>query len=221
MRKLTGSIVLLVVVAACGGSTTGSTASTSASVATTQAETVTTAEAAAAPTTATAPDTTTTAPAPTSAQFAITQVSLGVLGQVVVRNVGSEAASLAGYWLCQRPSYFEFPDVVLQPGESAAISVGGEIFVPPEGAIVIDAIAAIGPFDPASGEVGLYLGSEFGNPESILSYVEWGSSGHGRSETAVSAQIWPDGGFVPTTADSGAILATTIPATDPSQWIGG
>ena len=219
MRKLTGSIVLLVVVAACGGSTTGSTTSASASAATTQAEAVTTATAA--PTTASAPDATTTAPVSAGAQFAITQVSLGVLGQVVIRNVGSEAASLAGYWLCQRPSYFEFPDVVLQPGESAAISVGGEIFVPPEGAIVIDEIAAIGPFDPASGEVGLYLGSDFSSPEAILSYVEWGSSGHGRSDTAVSAQIWPDGGFVPTTADSGAILATTIPATDPSHWIGG
>jgi len=221
MRKLTGSIVLLVVVAACGGSTTASTISTPASVATTQAAAVTTATAVPVPTSTTAPDSTTIPPSPPGAQFVITQVSLGVLGKVVIQNVGTEAASLDGYWLCQRPSYYQFPDVVLQPGESAAISVGGDIFVPPEGAIVIDEIAAIGPFDPESGEVGLYLGSDFSSPEAIVSYVEWGSSGHGRSDVAVSAQIWPEGGFVPTTADSGAILATRIPATDPSHWTGG
>jgi hypothetical protein len=148
-------------------------------------------------------------------------VSLGVLGQVVIENVGGEAGSLGGLWLCQRPSYYEFPDIVLQPGESAAVSVGGDIFVPPPGAVPIEGIAAIGPFDPADGEVGLYKERAFDNPAAILSYVEWGSSGHGRSATAVSAGIWTDGGFVPTTADSGAILATTIPPTDPTHWIGG
>jgi hypothetical protein len=148
-------------------------------------------------------------------------VSLGVLGKVVIQNVGGEAGSIGGLWLCQRPSYYEFPDIVLQPGESAAVSVGGDIFVPPPDAIVIEGIAAIGPFDPASGEVGLYSKRAFEDPSAILSYVEWGNSGHGRSATAVSAGIWPDGGFVPTTADSGAILATTIPSTDPTHWIGG
>ena len=69
-------------------------------------------------------------------------VSLGDLGQVVIQNVGGEAGSLGGLWLCQRPLYYEFPDVVLQPGESAAVSVGGNIFVPPPGAIAIEGIAA-------------------------------------------------------------------------------
>ena len=148
-------------------------------------------------------------------------VSLGVLGKVVIQNVGGDAGSIGGLWLCQRPSYYEFPDIVLQPGESAAVSVGGDIFVPPPDSVVIEGIAAIGPFDPASGEVGLYSERAFDSSSAILSYVEWGNSGHGRSATAVSAGIWPDGGFVPTSADSGAILATTIPPTDPTHWSGG
>jgi len=215
MSNLTRVAVLIIVLAACGGSATEVTTSTSGVVSTAAASATTTTPASA---TTQVP---TTTPTVSAGNFALTIVSLGVLGNVVVQNVGGEAASLGGHWLCQRPSYYEFPDVVLQPGETAAVSVGGDIFVPPEGAIVIDGVAAIGPFNPESGEVALYFGSDFNNPEGILSYVEWGSSGHGRSQMAVAAQIWPEGGFVATTADSGAILATSIPATDPTDWMGG
>jgi hypothetical protein len=114
-------------------------------------------------------------------------------------------------------------DVELQPGELAAVEVTGrdEIFGPPTFAIAIEGIADIGTFDPTSGEVGLYLGNDFDNPDAIVSHVEWGSSGHGRSGTAVAAQIWPDGGFVETSELTGAILATLIPPTDPEHWTSG
>jgi len=215
MAKLMRSAIIIFLVAACGGSGADSTTTTpDPGTPTVSAVTTTT------PIGTTALDPSTTTPGP-AGHFALTMVSLGDLGQVIVQNVGGEAASLAGHWLCQRPSYYQFPDVVLQPGETAAVSVGGDFFVPPEGAIVIEGVAEIGPFNPESGEVGLYFGSTFSDSNTILSYVEWGSSGHGRSDTAVAAQIWPDGGFVATTADSGAILATSIPATDPTHWIGG
>ena len=71
------------------------------------------------------------------------------------------------------------------------------------------------------GEIGLYNSNSFGSADAIVSYVEWGSSGHGRSATAVEAGIWVSGGFVPTTVDSGAILASRTPPTDPSHWVGG
>ena len=216
MRKLAGWTVLTLAIAACGGTTADSTTTLAPSV----GPTTTSVESAS--TTSATPDTTTSAPAVSSgATFAITMISLGDLGQVVIQNVGDGPGSLGGLWLCQRPSYYEFPDVVLQPGESAAVSVGGDGLVPPPGAIAIEGIAAIGSLDPADGEVGLYQERAFDSPSAILSYVEWGTSGHGRSATAVSAGIWPDGGFVQTSADSGAILATTIPATDPTHWTGG
>ena len=221
MRKLARSVVLILVISACGGSTTESTTSEAPSVTTPPAASATTTSTQVVGTTSTLPEPSTTAPGSSGAKFSLTMVSLGVLGQVVIQNVGSEAGTLAGHWLCQRPSYYEFPDIVLQPGEFAAVSVGGDVFEPPEGAIVIEGIAAIGPFNPESGEVGLYSGGDFSNSSAILSYVEWGDSGHGRSGTAVAAQIWPEGGFVPTTVDSEAILATTIPPTDPAHWVGG
>ena len=230
MRTLAGTAALILTLTACGGSTTDTTTSAAPAVTTSSAAATTTSASAdpttsTAATTSTAPESTTKAPTESSgARFAITRVGLGVLGQVVIQNVGSEAGSLAGYWLCQKPAYYAFPDVELQPGEMAAISVTGrdDIFDPPSDAIAIDGIAELGEFNPASGEVGLYLGDNFASPDAIISYVEWGSSsGHGRSETAVAAGIWPDGGFVETTDETGAILATTIPPTDPADWFNG
>lgn len=221
MRRLAAPTVLILALAACGGSTAETTTST-APTDTSAPEAATTTTSAPPEPTVTTLESTTDVPADASgAMFAITMVSLGDLGQVVVQNVGSEAGSLAGFWLCQRPSYYEFPDVELAPGASAAVSVGGDLFAPPPGAIAIEGVADIGPFDPTDGEVGLYLDDTFGNPDAIVSYVEWGRSGHGRSETAVSAQIWPDGGFVETTEATGAILATVIPPTEPAHWTSG
>lgn len=160
---------------------------------------------------------------PAGAEFVLSTVGLGGLGEVIVQNIGSEPGSLAGYWLCQRPSYYEFPDVTVPPGESAAVAVTGrdDSFGPPSSAIEIEGIADIGPFDAANGEVGLYLGNDFSNPDAIVSYVEWGSSGHGRSETAVSARLWPAGGFVETSAETRAMSATVLPPTDPAHWTAG
>lgn len=222
MRKLAAPTVLILALAACGGSTAETTTSAAPIDTTAPVAATTTTSASPEPTTATTPESTTNAPVVSpGATFAITMISLGDLGQVVVQNVGNEPGSLGGFWLCQRPSYYEFPDVEVQPGESAAVSVGGDIFVPPPGAIAIEGVAGIGPLDPTDGEVGLYLDDAFGNPDAIVSYVEWGRSGHGRSETAVSAKIWPDGGFVETSEATGAILAAVIPPTEPAHWTSG
>ena len=218
--RLTFFLAIALLGAACGG---GDEASPNATT-TSTAPTATTSPAAATTTTSPTPDSTTTTPdASSGANFVLWNISLGPLSQVIVQNIGDGPGSLAGYWLCQRPSYYAFPDVELQPGELAAVAVTGrdEIFGPPSFAIAIEGIADIGTFDPTSGEVGLYLGNDFDNPDAIVSYVEWGSSGHGRSQTAVSAQIWPDGGFVETSEETGAISATVLPPTDPTHWTDG
>ena len=216
MRRLAGGVLVLFVAMACGGST-AETPSPAAPTATT----------AAAPETTSAPaeDATTTPPAtPTGPTFFLSRIGLGIVAQVVVFNQGPDAGSLAGYFLCSDGLYYEFPDVVVPPGEMAAVSVTGrdeEIFDPPSDAIAMEPLADIGPFDPVSGEVGLYRGDNFADPGSIVSYVEWGESGHQRSEVAVSAGIWTAGGFVPTTEQSGGIFATRMPSRGPQDWGGG
>ncbi|MDJ0923563.1 MAG: hypothetical protein QNJ77_03295, partial [Acidimicrobiia bacterium] len=214
---------LLLALPGCGDSSEATTTTAPTATTTTSAVPETTAEPTEASTTTALETSTTTTTAATAsdARFALTMVSLGDFAQVVVQNVGSGPGSLAGYWLCQRPAYYEFPDVELQPGEAAAVSLGGDFFSPPPGAIAIEGTANIGAFDPASGEVGLYRSGSFDDPTAIVSYVEWGSSGHGRSATAVAAEIWTEGGFVTTSSETGAILATVIPPSEPGHWTSG
>jgi hypothetical protein len=213
MRSLITFAVLTLIVAACG--TASETATTNSEPTTTVAPDTTTSTAGAT-TSAPAEETTTTTPPVSGARFVLTSISLGDGGMVVITNIGDEAGSLAGHFLCQRPSYFAIPDVEVPAGGLVAISTGGNAFVPPPGAITIDEIAAIGTLKPADGEVGLYTSALFGSATDIISYVEWGSSGHGRSSLAAEAGIWS--GFVQTTADSVAILANTLPASDAAHW---
>ncbi|MCZ6505529.1 MAG: hypothetical protein O6834_06065, partial [Actinobacteria bacterium] len=150
------------------------------------------------------------------AHFVLTSISFGDGGMIVITNVGDATGNLAGHFLCQRPAYFGIPDVEVAPGQSVAINTGGSVFQPPPDAITIDQIATIGTLSPGDGEVALYNSANFGSSADILSYVEWGSSGHGRSSVAVSAGIWS--GFVQTGDDSVALSANTTPATDASHW---
>ena len=107
---------------------------------------------------------------------------------VIITNVGDASGNLEGHFLCQRPSYAQLPDLELGPGESVAISLGGDVFLPPPGVKTIDAAVFVGNLDAAGGEMGLYLDQSFGDADSIVAYVEWGSTGHGRSETAVAGE---------------------------------
>ena len=107
-------------------------------------------------------------------------------GQIELKNTGSSAVDVSTYWLCQFPNYLQLQDatllcgsLVLQPGEILAVSNFNAVD------------------DPSEGEVGLYLDNQFGNPNSIIDYVDWGVAGGGRSGVAVDAGIWTDGDVVP------------------------
>jgi hypothetical protein len=161
---------------------------------------------------------TTTVAGEGSAVFAIETVTFGDGAMVVITNTGTGAGELAGHWLCQRPSYFQIPDVALEPGEQVAIALDGDGLAPPAGALTVDAVATVGTIDPASGELGLYSASQFDDATVIVSYVEWGSTGHGRSSVAVAAGIWTEDGFVATTPTTGSLSATSVPASGPDDW---
>jgi len=122
---------------------------------------------------------------------------------LVITNVGTETGNLGGHWICQRPSYQELPAVDIEAGQSVAISLGGDVF--PEGVTAVEGVFGIGGISAADGEVGLYSSNNFGSADAIVSYVEWGNSGHGRSATAVEAGLWNEGGFVSTSDSSAGI----------------
>lgn len=185
-RILVPAAVMLLIAAACGGdadegTTTSQAPATAAPSATTGAPSVTTA----------APDTTvadtqapvTTASTPSggtgTASHPLVIVAVDFeAGFILIRNDGDEAYDLTGHWLCNRPAYVEFPSETLQPGriiemDTASLGVNAD-----------------------DGEIGIYTSRDFGSADAIVRYVEWGSSGHGRSNTAVAAGVWEAGGFV-------------------------
>ncbi len=221
MNRLALTLALVLVVAACGDDDTGDATATTV-IATTQtsaaAETTTT-TAAATTTSTTATITTTTAASAGGAAFEIASVSFGA-PMVVITNTGDETGNLGGHWLCQRPAYQVLPDFELAPGESVAISLGGNVFLPPPGVLTIDDQLNLGGLSPSSGELGLYSSNAFGSPDAIVSYVEWGGTGHGRSDTAIEAGIWNDGGFVATTGETAVIQLTTLDSAGSSAWSG-
>ena len=100
-------------------------------------------------------------------------------GMVEIANTGSEAFDLAGHWLCNRPNYRATPAETIAPGTSLMVSLDG---------LRIEA---------SDGELALYRSTQsFSSVDTIVRYVEWGSTGHGRSGIAVIAGIWTDGDFV-------------------------
>ena len=220
MKRTALTLALVVVVAACGDDDSGGTTATTATP--TSGVTTTAPPATDPPSTTAAPTTTPpTTDASSPAALEITSVSFGDGSMVVITNVGDAAVNLGGHWLCQRPAYFELPEVEVGPGQSFAMSLGGSVFVPPPGAITVEETASLGAFTPGSGELGLYSSSSFGSADAIVSYVEWGTPGHGRSGTAVEAGIWVNGGFVETTDDTVSIDRTNLDATGPDAWTAG
>lgn len=177
------------VASACSDDT-ASTTTVTAAPATTNAPVTTQAPAA---TTATTQTTATTATSTGGLQ--IVQVGFDTSfqdGWVLLQNTGNAPVSLNGHFLCQRPSYFALPDVTISVGDIFWVAVAGPVDAQP----TVGANGGMGSFDPGGGEVGLYSSGSFGDANAILSYVEWGSTGHGRSSVAVDAGIWGAGDFV-------------------------
>ncbi|NRB54073.1 MAG: hypothetical protein HRU41_40870, partial [Saprospiraceae bacterium] len=108
---------------------------------------------------------------------------------VELKNIGNSTVDVSDYWLCNFPDYARLAqlnvicgDLELAPGEFLTVEVDGSV-----GGVEVPG---------NDGELGLYINSSFGSPNSIRDYVEWGSSGHGRSSVAVTAEIWEAGNFV-------------------------
>ena len=238
MRRFCIVISVVVAAAACGGDDEGGgegETTLPGAGTTTTASTTTTSAAATSTTSAGASVTTTTTVAATTtftteaygfdpddadstgsgeATFVISEVVFGGEGYVAVTNVGGESADLEGWQLCQRPSYFGIPSVEVAPGETVFFTAG-------EGAGLSGTTVRGGPrfgrLSDSSGEMGLYRDSSFGSAGSIASYVEWGSSGHGRSSVAVEAGIWSEGEFVASEGALGLVANAEVP-TRAADW---
>jgi len=112
--------------------------------------------------------------------------------QVELQNTGTAPANAALLFMCGANADYtqlrSLPiicgDTILQPGDHVILDLDGVIAV-----------------DPADGELGLYTSPQWGSFAAMKHYVEWGSSGHNRTNIAVGAGLWMTGQFaVPFTA---------------------
>ena len=146
--------------------------------------------------------------------FAISRIVFGDDGFVSVTNIGSEAGNLEGWQLCQRPAYYGIGSVIVAAGETVHFTDGEVAGLTGQ---TIDAGGRFGPLRDSGGELGLYADSSFGSSSAIRSYVEWGSSPHGRSSVAWEAGIWPQDAFV-ASAGAPGIAATAALPVSPEDW---
>ena len=110
----------------------------------------------------------------------------GLDGAVTLRSMSPDPVDLSGWWFCQRPNYWPFPDIVLEPGQRLLINAGpgdntaGTLF----------GNGAFGTLSGSGGELALYRSGGFSNSDEIVSFVAWNFGGDGRGSVARAAGIW-------------------------------
>jgi hypothetical protein len=123
-----------------------------------------------------------------SAQIVINEVIFTPAPAIELKNLGTGTVNVSTLQLCSFPEYDALQDLAV---------VTGSLMLGPGELLVV----AGHTFNISDDEMGLYTNGPFGEPANILDYVEWGSTGHVRSATAVMAGIWTTGDFV--NADAG------------------
>ena len=158
---------------------------------------------------ATSSTTSTTVPIPQDAvalgDLVITGVQFGDEGFVRVQNRGSTDADVNGIYICQSPQYTDLGTEVT----GGVIAAGATVEIP---------ASAVGGLSSDGGEAALYANnSDFGSPDNILAYVQWGTGG-ARAEVATAANIWagPDVSVTPDPAFNDIVLEGD--PVDPENW---
>jgi len=162
------------------------------------------------PTVANAPNVTATPRSGSGTLFSIDEVGLGSEGYITLTNFTDQPAKLGGLFLCQGATCFELPRVEVAPGAAARIAKGNGTGLE----AVVGNGAAIGELRPSDGEIALYASEELNDPKAILAYLEWGSSPHENTQTAIDAGLWIKGAYAPTSEK-----ATRLYRTEGGLWL--
>ena len=136
--------------------------------------------------------------------FAINEIGLGPNGYVSLTNFTDGPASLSGLFLCQGPTCFELPKADVPAGSTVRVASG-------DGNGLEDIVAAnagFGELQPENGEIALYATQDTADPKSMLTYLQWGSTPHQNTETAIQAGLWIAGAFAPSSAQAKRLYRT-------------
>ncbi|NNE13890.1 MAG: T9SS type A sorting domain-containing protein, partial [Saprospiraceae bacterium] len=111
-----------------------------------------------------------------------------------IKNIGVDTIDVSDYWICKTGNiYINIGNAITECGEFGNILAPGDI----KGLNIS--------LDNADGELAIYTSPTFDDPTAMIHYVEWGSSGHSRSDEAISAGLWSAGDFVPAIASGQSI----------------
>ncbi len=181
------------VLSACAGSATTTTQATAPTPTTELPPTPTTEQATATPPVVTI-----------DASFVLSTVVFGDRGWIEVINTGPQAGNIHGHWIAIHPFYLELPSTIVEVGQSVRISLDPDA----DPGVVVSAAGLLPVLVAPAGEVGLYSSGNFGDPNSIVDYLEWGSGGHFRSTVAIAAGIWDETSVVPMEGNEGGLRIT-------------
>jgi|GEM_PF-4277766 len=103
-----------------------------------------------------------------------------------IKNISNDTIDVSDYWICRTNNTYNrigsteiecggSNDYIMAPGDVKGLNL--EI-------------------DNSDGELAIYNAQDFDNPAAMIHYVEWGSTGHGRSDEAIAANLWSAGDFV-------------------------
>ena len=130
--------------------------------------------------------------------FAISEVGLGPNGYVTLNNFTDQPANLGGLFLCQGSQCFELPSAEVAPGRIGRVAIGSGTDLED----IVATGATIGELRSTDGEIALYASKKLGDPKAILAFLEWGSTPHTNTQTAIDAGLWIKGAFAPTSSNA-------------------
>ena len=125
-------------------------------------------------------------------QIVVNEVIFTPTPAVEVKNLGPSTVDVSTLQLCSFPVYNELQNLTL---------VSGNLMLGPGEFLVVSGHN----FGTTDDEIGLYTGAPYDDPDNILHYVEWGSPGHFRSNTAIAAGVWTNANFVNVDAGGASI----------------
>ncbi len=104
-----------------------------------------------------------------------------------IKNISNDTIDVTDYWICKTGNIYNRIGVttvecgsfnnLMAPGEVKGLNLS---------------------ISNTDGELAIYNAADFDNPNAMIHYVEWGSTGHGRSDEAIAADLWSTGDFVET-----------------------
>lgn len=124
------------------------------------------------------------------------------LNSIILANQGADEVRTQGLWVYQDGESSEFNIFIIEPRTEILFSVQD-----------------IGGVDPSGGEIALFDSESFSNPDAVLEYVAWGSSGHTGMDVAIEAGQWNEEGAVETGPDTLVVVRADPNLIGPDAWI--